>query len=49
MGELFMFAIVETLVELVAQGQGLKADNFRWTKPNKHNGIGYACTVAILH
>jgi len=27
MGELFMFAIVEMLVELVAQGQG-KADNF---------------------
>jgi hypothetical protein len=27
MGELFMFAIVETLVELVVQGQG-KAANF---------------------
>lgn len=46
MGELFMFAIVETPVELVVQGQR-KADVAQ--QPNKHNGIGYACTVAILH
>ena len=48
MGELFMFAIVETLVELVAQGQR-KADNFRCTttKQAQRNGVCLDC--AILH